>query len=165
MNYYAHGGLANVAQNLANKGRNGDTQLIHVSPKELHGLQALAKANGTSLTINPDTGLPEAFNFKKLIPMVAGAALTATGVGAPVAAMMVGGAYTAATGSIKQGLMAGIGAYGGAGLGAGIAEAGASTLAEAGAQKATEQLATQGAENLAASQVANTGAAANVLAK
>ena len=133
MNYYAHGGLANAAQHLAQKGRNGDTQLIHVSPKELHGLQALAAANGTSLTINPHTGLPEAFNFKKLIPMVAGAALTATGVGAPMAALMVGGAYAAGTGSIQKGLMAGIGAYGGAGLGAGLAEAGASSLAETGA--------------------------------
>jgi hypothetical protein len=138
MNYYAHGGLANAAQHLAQKGRNGDTQLIHVSPKELHGLQALAKANGTTLTINPDTGLPEAFNFKKLIPMVAGAALTATGVGAPMAALMVGGAYAAGTGSIQKGLMAGIGAYGGAGLGAGLAEAGASSALEATASKAAE---------------------------
>jgi hypothetical protein len=133
MNYYTHGGLANAAQHLAQKGRNGDTQLIHVSPKELHGLQALAAANGTSLTINPHTGLPEAFNFKKLIPMVAGAALAATGVGAPEAALMIGGAYGVGTGSIQKGLMAGIGAYGGAGLGAGLAEAGASSLAETGA--------------------------------
>ena len=162
MNYYAHGGLANVAQNIATKGRNGDTQLIHVSPKELYGLQALANANGTSLTTNPDTGLPEAFNFKKLIPMIAGGALAATGVGAPMAALMVGGAYTAGTGSLKEGLMAGIGAYGGAGLGAGIASAGASAAGEAGAAAATEQLATQGAENVVASQVANTGAAAGL---
>jgi hypothetical protein len=136
MNYYTHGGLANVAQTLAKQGRHGDTQLIHVSPKELHGLQALAAANGTSITINPDTGLPEAFNFKKLIPMAAGAALTigSGGTLTPLTAgMMVGAGYGIATGSIKQGLMAGIGAYGGAGLGAGLAEAGASSLAETGA--------------------------------
>jgi hypothetical protein len=143
MNYYTHGGLANVAQTLAKQGRHGDTQLIHVSPSELHGLHALAKANGTSITINPDTGLPEAFNLnlKKLLPMAAGAALTigSGGTLTPLmAAGIVGGGYGIATGSIQKGLMAGIGAYGGAGLGAGLAEAGASSLGEAGVQKATE---------------------------
>jgi hypothetical protein len=101
------------------------------------------------MTINPDTGLPEAFNFKKLIPMVAGAALTATGVGAPAAALMVGGAYAAGTGSIQKGLMAGISAYGGAGLGAGIASAGTTAAVEAGGQAAVDQ---------ALTQTANTGA-------
>jgi hypothetical protein len=160
MNYYAQGGLANVAENLATRGRNGDTQLIHVSPEELHGLQALAKANGTSLTMNPDTGLPEAFNFKKLIPMIAGGALAATGVGAPMAALMVGGAYTAGTGSLQEGLMAGIGAYGGAGLGAGIASAGTSAAVEAGGQAAVDQ-AVSGAASGATSG-ATSGAASGV---
>lgn len=125
-------GLQNTAHYLKSKGRNGDTQLVHMSPGEVQGLQALAKAQGTSLTINPTTGLPEAFNFRweNLIPMAAGAALTATGVGAPVAALMVGGAYGAATGSIEKGLMAGIGAYGGAGIAEGLAEAGASSLVQ-----------------------------------
>jgi hypothetical protein len=139
MNYYAHGGLAHLAHNIAQKGRNGDTQLIHVSPKELHGLQALAKANGTSLTINPDTGLPEAFNFKKLLPMAAGAALTigSGGTLTPLmAAGIVGGGYGIATGSIQKGLMAGIGAYGGAGLGAGLASAAGSSAVEASAANA-----------------------------
>ena len=144
MNYYAHGGLANVAQTLAEKGRNGDTQLVHVSPKELHGLQALAKAHGTSLTTNPDTGLPEAFNLniKKLLPMAAGAALTigSGGTLTPLmAAGIVGGGYGLATGSIQKGLMAGIGAYGGAGLGAGIASAGAQTVGEQAAKAAFEK--------------------------
>jgi hypothetical protein len=68
------------------------------------------------LTINPHTGLPEAGLLKRMLPMVIGAGLAATGVGAPMAALMVGGGYTAATGSLKKGLMAGLGAYGGAGL-------------------------------------------------
>jgi hypothetical protein len=155
MNYYAQGGLANVAQNIATKGRNGDTQLLHVSPNELHGLQALAKANGTTLTTNPDTGLPEAFNFKRLIPMAAGAALAATGVGAPAAAMMVGGGYGLATGSVKQGIMAGIGAYGGAGLATGLGAAGAATAegavaGEAARAAAGQELAKEAAVNAAA---------------
>jgi hypothetical protein len=146
MNYYTHGGLANVAQTLAKQGRHGDTQLIHVSPKELHGLQALAAANGTSLTINPHTGLPEAFNFKKLLPMAAGAALTigSGGTLTPLmAAGIVGGGYGLATGSIQKGLMAGIGAYGGAGLGAGLAEAGVSNLVETGGQEAVKNATAQ----------------------
>ena len=59
-------------QGLASLGRNGDTMLMHVSPREVQGLQGLAMAQGGSLTINPDTGLPEAFKlggfFKSLLP-------------------------------------------------------------------------------------------------
>ena len=153
MNYYAHGGLANVAQNIATKGRNGDTQLLHVSPNELQGLQALAKANGTTLTTNPDTGLPEAFNFKRLIPMVAGAALSPfiTPMGA---AAVVGGTYGLATGSVKQGIIAGIGAYGGAGITSGLSTAGAATAegvaaTEAAKLKAGQEIAKKAAETAA----------------
>ena len=49
-----------IAQNLASRGRNGDTTLVHMTPDEVQGLQALAMAQGGSLTINPETGLPEA---------------------------------------------------------------------------------------------------------
>jgi hypothetical protein len=57
---YAEGGLASVAQNLADKGRKGDSMLVHMTPDEVAGLQALAQQMGGSLTINPQTGLPEA---------------------------------------------------------------------------------------------------------
>jgi hypothetical protein len=77
-------------------------------------------AHGGSLSINPQTGLPEAGFLSGILPMLAGAALAATGVGAPMAALMVGGAGTIATGSLGKGLMMGLGAYGGAGLGAGL---------------------------------------------
>lgn len=63
---YAEGGLANVAQNLAERGRKGDSMLVHMAPEEVAGLRALARAQGTDLTINPRTGLPEAFSLKKL---------------------------------------------------------------------------------------------------
>ena len=63
---YAEGGLANVAQNLANKGRKGDSMLVHMTPNEVNGLQALAQQMGGSLTVNPETGLPEANFFRKL---------------------------------------------------------------------------------------------------
>jgi len=113
-----------AAQHLAAKGRGEDKVLIHMTPGEVHGLQAIAKAHGGSLTINPDTGLPEAGFLSKILPMVAGAALAATGVGAPMAALMVGGGTGLMTGDLKKGLMAGLGAYGGAGLAGGLAAAG-----------------------------------------
>jgi hypothetical protein len=50
-------------QGLASLGRNGDTMLVHMNPTEVAGLQSLAMAHGGSLTINPNTGMPEAFNL------------------------------------------------------------------------------------------------------
>ena len=55
---------------------------------------------------------------------IAGAALVASGVGAPLAAAIVGGTDALATGSISKGLMSGIGAYGGATLGTDALSAG-----------------------------------------
>ena len=109
--------LHTLANHLQTAGRGEDKVLVHMTPGEVHGLQSLAMAHGGSLTVNPQTGLPEAGFLSSILPMIAGAALTATGVGAPMAAMMVGGATAVATGSLKNGLLAGLGAYGGAGIG------------------------------------------------
>lgn len=110
-----------AAQHLASKGRNGDTTLVHMTKGEVAGLQALAQKNGTSLTVNPQTGLPEAFSLKSLLPMAAGFMLGGPmGMSAMTSALTVGGISTLATGSLKQGLIAGLGAYGGAGLGSGV---------------------------------------------
>jgi hypothetical protein len=76
-----------------------------------------------------------------------------------MAAMMVGGAYAAGTGSIQKGLMAGISAYGGAGLGAGIASAGTSAAVEAGGQAALDQAATQAASSAGTGATAGADAA------
>ena len=114
-----------AAQHLASRGRGPDSQLVHMAPQEVAGLHALAKAHGGKLTVNPDTGLPEAGFLSSLLPMLIGGALAATGIGAPLAAAMVGGGYGLATGSLSKGLMAGLGAFGGAGLGAGLMGAGA----------------------------------------
>lgn len=117
--------LHTLANHLQSAGRGEDKVLVHMTPKEVQGLQSLAMAHGGSLTINPETGLAEAGFLSSMLPMLAGAALAATGVGAPMAAMMVGGAGALATGSLSKGLMMGLGAYGGAGLGAGLSAAGA----------------------------------------
>jgi len=51
----ASGGLADVGQYLAAKGRGGDSILAHITPEEA----AMLKRRGGSGTINPATGLPE----------------------------------------------------------------------------------------------------------
>ena len=127
-----------AAQHLASYGRGGDTELVHMTKGEIKGLQALALAHGGSLTINPNTGLAEAGFLKRLLPTLAGAALAATGVGAPMAALLVGGGYGLATGSITKGLMAGLGAFGGAGLTSSLGALGGEAAAQAGQQAATE---------------------------
>jgi len=137
--------------------------LVHMTPSEVKGLQSLAMAAGGSLSINPETGLAEAGFLESILPMLAGAGLMMIpGVGPLAAAGMVGGATGLATGSLEKGLMAGLGAYGGAGLAGSLSSAGASAVGELGASAATDALATQGASNIAASQVANTGAAAGL---
>lgn len=61
--------LAGAAEHLASKGRNGDTMLVHMNPIEVAWLNEQTPGG---LTINPDTGQPEAFAF--LLPLLAGAA-------------------------------------------------------------------------------------------
>jgi len=133
--------LQHAAKHLEKHGRNGDTVLVHMSKGEVKSLNDIAMAGGGHLTINPHTGLPEANFLKRMLPMVIGAGLAATGVGAPMAALMVGGGYTAATGSLKKGLMAGLGAYGGAGLAGSLTAAGASSVAPEAATAAAPEAA------------------------
>jgi hypothetical protein len=109
-----------MAEELQQQGRGEDSMLVHMTPGEVNSLQGLAMAHGGSLTINPETGLPEAGFLKKLIPTLIGAALMATGVGAPLAAGLVAAGSVAKTGSLKKGLMAGLQAYGGASLAGGV---------------------------------------------
>jgi hypothetical protein len=117
---------------MASKGRDGDSMLVHMTPGEVHGLQALAMKHGGSLTVNPDTGLPEANFLKSLLPMIAGFALGPAGFGLVSSAMgagaVVGGLTGIATGSLSKGLMAGLGAYGGFGIGEALTGAGADAM-------------------------------------
>jgi len=122
---YAQGGMPDVARHVQSQGRGDDKVLVHMTPGEVKGLQYLALQHGGSLTVNPNTGLVEAGFLSRILPMLAGAALAATGIGAPMAALMVGGATGLATGSLSKGLMAGLGAFGGAGLAGGFGAAGA----------------------------------------
>jgi len=141
----AEGGLAAAAAAKAQEqGRGGDSMLVHMSPGEVKGLQSLAMAHGGSLTINPSTGLPEAGFLQRILPTLLGAGLSfIPGVGPLMAAGIVGGGYGIAKGSLKEGLMAGLGAYGGAGLASGLTAAGATTTQGAAATEAARQAAGQ----------------------
>jgi len=130
--------MKSTAAGLAALGRGPDSMLIHMSPGEVKGLQALALAHGGSLTTNPHTGLPEAGFLSSVLPVAAGVALTAMGVPPPIAGLMVGGVGAMATGSLSKGLMMGLGAYGGAGLGSAFSAAGAAE----GSALASSELAT-----------------------
>jgi hypothetical protein len=134
-----------AAQHLASKGRDGDTELVHMTKGEIRGLQGLALAHGGSLSINPDTGLVEASFLKRILPAIAGAGLMMIpGVGPLAAAGMVGGFETLRTGDIGKGLMAGLGAYGGAGLAGNLSGAAASTAVDASAQNLANQAIAEG---------------------
>jgi len=116
--------LHNLARNVQAKGRGKDSMLVHMTPREVQGLQALAKAKGGTLTINPETGLPEAGFLDQILPMVAMAAATyfTAGAAAPaLASALTGvGGMTAATAGTVGGVLAGAGAgalYGGIGAG------------------------------------------------
>lgn len=133
--------LHKFADMVAKQGRGEDSLLIHMTPDEVQRLQSFAQANGRSLTINPDTGLPEAGMlsdlFKAVAPIALGAFLgpgafgiAGMGLSAGMAGAAVGGITTLATGSLSRGLMAGLGAYGGAGLAEGLSNLGAGELAQ-----------------------------------
>jgi hypothetical protein len=114
-----------AAQHLSSQGRGKDSTLVHMSPREVKSLNELAMAHGGQLSINPSTGLPEAGFLEAILPMAAGFALGPAGFGltAMQAGLASGALGYAMTGSLSKGLMAGLGAYGGAGIGEGFASA------------------------------------------
>ncbi|CAB4154895.1 hypothetical protein UFOVP654_41 [uncultured Caudovirales phage] len=133
-----------LANHMAAQGRNNDSMLVHMTPKEVNGLHALAIANGGQLTINPETGLPEAGFLQDILPAIVGFGLDmflpglgetiggAFGLSAAAGTgIAVGGLTGLATGNLSKGVMAGFGAYGGAGLAEGLMGAGASSVQNA----------------------------------
>jgi len=136
--------LHKFAEQVASQGRGDDSLLVHMTPDEVRKLQQFAQANGTTLTINPTTGLPEAGMlsdlFKAIAPIALGAFLGPAGLGmsSMMAGVATGGITTLATGSLSRGLMAGLGAYGGAGLGESFMGAGSTALGGVGAETALQ---------------------------
>jgi hypothetical protein len=146
--------LVHAANHLAAQGRGGDTHLVHMTSKELAAMQKLAESQGKSLTINPKTGLPEAGMLSTVLPMALGALAVATGQVEflPLIAAGVGVADYAITGSLTQGLMAGLGTWSGGSLAGGLAEAGAASTANVAAQEGGNQAAQEFAKQQAAAE-------------
>ena len=117
-----------LAKAIQSQGRGNDSMLVHMTPSEVGGLQTLAQKYNRSLSINPSTGLPEAGFLEDILPTLAGAALVigSQGVINPMmAGAIVGGGTALVTDDLQKGVTAGLGAYGGAGLGQGLTAAGA----------------------------------------
>jgi len=144
-----------AAQHLSSHGRGNDSTLVHMSPREVNSLNALAKAHGGHLTTNPHTGLPEAGFLESILPMAAGFALNAAmpGSGMLVPAL-VGGGTALLTGSLEKGLMAGLGAYGGANMGEALASQG---IEQATAQELAKNEAFKTAQEQAVKNAAQVG--------
>lgn len=123
-----------AARHLSQYGRGGDSTLMHIQPREMQGIATLL---GRPVTRNPQTGLPEAFSFGDILPMIAGIGGTLFG-GPMVGALASGATKTAVTGDLAQGIMTGLGSYAMAGLTSGLAEAGAAAAGGAGAAGAAE---------------------------
>ena len=89
---------------MAMQGRYGDTELVHMSKPEIQGLASLGQ-----LTINPDTGLPEAFSLKSLLPVIGGIAgsILLPGAGTALGAGLGASAVGAGLGTAAGGLLAG----------------------------------------------------------
>lgn len=117
--------LQATANLLQQQGRGDDKMLVHMTPREVAGLEAIAKAKGGQLTINPQTGLPEAGFLDDVLPIAASAALMYFGgpIGASIGeglglsgalaqgvgmGLLTGGATTLLTGDVNKGLKAGL---------------------------------------------------------
>ena len=116
---YAQGGNMNIkeqTQNVANQGRYGDSMLLHVNPAEVKGL-----AQAMPITVNPETGQPEAFLpfLAPILGSMAGTAFLGAGTAAALSPALAAGigaglatyAQTGGSGSkaLLSGLTAGFG--------------------------------------------------------
>ena len=116
-----------TAQELASKGRYGDSMLVHMNPEEVAGIASLAPGQ---MTINPETGLPEAFKFRDFLrfalpiagsialpamaPTLAGSSVFAkaalSGVGSGLGSLLAGSnSKEALTSGLTAGLTYGLG--------------------------------------------------------
>jgi hypothetical protein len=141
----AGGGPVADPRGIAALGRGRDTELVHMTPSEVGGLQQLAESLGGSLTINPNTGLPEAGFLEDWGPTILGLALAPMTGGLTLGTQMgiaaaTGATAGAVTGDWKQGLRWGMGVAGGQSMGSSLMGAGApaATGTAAGGQTASQ---------------------------
>jgi hypothetical protein len=144
--------------------------LVHMSPDEVMNLQRMARMRGDTMTINPETGLPEAFKLRKLLrglaaiapiaaaffpPLAAALPALATPLGAGAAGAIAGGLSGEKGFDLKRGLTGGLLSYGlssamqglqaAGGASAGAAPSGEFTAAELAKMSPQAQAAVAGA--------------------
>jgi len=143
--------MQQLAQGIASLGRGEDTQLVHMTPGEVQGLQQLALSHGGSLTVNPHTGLVEAGFLSSLLSIGGG---IVGGMFGPI-----GAAAGSSLGSLiggddpKTALMRGALSGGLSGLMSGVESVGGDALAQTPASYANA-LGVEGAATGARSQAA-----------
>ena len=143
--------IQSQVKNIASRGRYGDSTLVHMNPTELSGLAQMGQ-----MTVNPETGLPEAFGLRDAIPIAA--SIVGGVFGGPVGAGLGSGLATGLLeGDLKKGLLAGLTSYGFGSIlqGAGAAAKGAEAAAQATAQ--ATKTAGEEAAKAAAEEVAKAG--------
>ena len=109
--------LVEAAEAVRQRGRFGDTVLMHVNPEEA---KALAHGSGGYLTTNPDTGLPEAF-LPALLPILGGLGGTALATSGALTGLGAAGAFLSANPFLAGAIGSGLGKFIGTGdLGEGL---------------------------------------------
>ena len=144
---YAKGGNMNIkeqTQNVANQGRYGDSMLLHVNPAEVKGL-----AQAMPITVNPQTGQPEAFLpfLAPILGSMAGGSLLTGIVGSKALAAGIGAGlatYAQTGGSGSKALLSGLTA----GFGTNALNTGAQS------SQIASDIATQTAADTASAQIA-----------
>ncbi len=134
--------IQSQVKNIASRGRYGDTTLVHMNPTEVAGLAQMG-----AMTINPQTGLAEAFGFKDLIPIAA--SIVGGVFGGPVGAGLGSGLATGILeGDLKKGIAAGLTSYGFGSIlqGAGAAAKGAEAASKVAAEETAKAAAKAGTE-------------------
>ena len=122
--------MMNQVNNVAAQGRYGDTMLMHVNPNEVKGLAQLG-----ALSLNPTTGLPEAFELRDILPMVG--SIVGGIFGGPAGSAIASGLLTAGLeGDFKKGVLAGLTSYG---FGKALQGAQVAAAGDAAADVATNQ--------------------------
>lgn len=151
-----YSGLSNL---MAMQGRYGDTELVHMSKPEIQGLASLGQ-----LTINPDTGLPEAFSLGNILPIVAnvGLAIATGGMSLP-AQMAIMGAANFGMGliqgqSAEQALFSGLTSAATTGIFSGLSSTLSGAAGKAGTEAATQAAAQQAAAGSATQAAAEQAA-------
>ena len=137
--------IQSQVKNIASRGRYGDSTLVHMNPTELSGLAQMGQ-----MTVNPETGLPEAFGLRDAIPIAA--SIVGGVFDGPVGAGLGSGLATGLLeGDLKKGLLAGLTSYGFGSIlqGAGAAAKGAEAAAQATAKATAEEAAKVAAEEAA----------------